>query len=606
MARSTGRSVNPSGPANVSTGSPTKRLRLGLGMMLALLLVVGGKLFLVQGLDVGGMAAAALNNRLVSVELPAERGSILDANGTVLANSVIRYNVTVDQRLNTKTDSFQRLETVDGQEQLVDVSRDQGIAELARVLGRDAGELKTELTGDKRYYVVAKDLRPDIEDRISKLEIPGIQTVGTSKRVYPNGSVAGGIVGFLEDGTTGQAGLEQTQDDILKGTPGKRVFEIGEDGIRIPVGIDQLTPAKDGKDIKLTIHSDLQYFAQQAIQSQADKLRAEWGIITVLDIKTGNILAMADTNAPDPNDPGKVAAADRGVRSVTAAYEPGSVEKMITAAALIQEGKSSPLDTFTIPPTYTVDGQTFSDAFDHGTEHRTLAGILGYSMNTGTVMAGQRLSKDQRHDWLQKFGIGEAPDIGLPAEASGILTPADQWDGRQEYTVLFGQGVSQSTLQTVRAYQAIANDGVMLQPRLVDSYSSSGEAEEKVPAKPVRQVVSKETAQQVRDILESAVTEGEIKDAAIDGYRVGAKTGTSEAPCDDGKSGYCGYTASMVGMAPMDNPRFIVEVVLQRPKGSIYGITNGPVFRSVMSQTLRTYNVPPSTGQPARLPQYAK
>jgi cell division protein FtsI (penicillin-binding protein 3) len=575
-------------------------------MMLALLLVVGGKLFLVQGLDVGGMAAAALNNRLVSVELPAERGSILDANGTVLANSVIRYNLTVDQRLNTKTDSFQRLETVDGQEQLVDVSRDQGIAELARVLGRDAGELKTELTGDKRYYVVAKDLRPDIEDRISKLEIPGIQTVGTSKRVYPNGSVAGGIVGFLEDGTTGQAGLEQTQDDILKGTPGKRLFEIGEDGIRIPVGIDQLTPAKDGKDIKLTIHSDLQYFAQQAIQSQADKLRAEWGIITVLDIKTGNILAMADTNAPDPNDPGKVPAADRGVRSVTAAYEPGSVEKMITAAALIQEGKSSPLDTFTIPPTYTVDGQTFSDAFDHGTEHRTLAGILGYSMNTGTVMAGQRLSKDQRHDWLQKFGIGEAPDIGLPAEATGILTPADQWDGRQEYTVLFGQGVSQSTLQTVRAYQAIANDGVMLQPRLIDSYSSPGEAEEKVPAKPMRQVVSKETAQQVRDILESAVTEGEIKDAAIDGYRVGAKTGTSEAPCDDGKSGYCGYTASMVGMAPMDNPRFIVEVVLQRPKGSIYGITNGPVFRSVMSQTLRTYNVPPSTGQPARLPQYAK
>lgn len=606
MARSTGRSVNPSRSANVSAGNPTKRLRLGLGMMLALLLVVGGKLFLVQGLDVGGMAAAALNNRLVSVELPAERGSILDANGTVLANSVIRYNLTVDQRLNTKTDSFQRLETVDGQEQLVDVSRDQGIAELARVLGRDAGELKTELTGDKRYYVVAKDLRPDIEDRISKLEIPGIQTVGTSKRVYPNGSVAGGIVGFLEDGTTGQAGLEQTQDDILKGTPGKRLFEIGEDGIRIPVGIDQLTPAKDGKDIKLTIHSDLQYFAQQAIQSQADKLRAEWGIITVLDIKTGNILAMADTNAPDPNDPGKVPAADRGVRSVTAAYEPGSVEKMITAAALIQEGKSSPLDTFTIPPTYTVDGQTFSDAFDHGTEHRTLAGILGYSMNTGTVMAGQRLSKDQRHDWLQKFGIGEAPDIGLPAEATGILTPADQWDGRQEYTVLFGQGVSQSTLQTVRAYQAIANDGVMLQPRLIDSYSSPGEAEEKVPAKPMRQVVSKETAQQVRDILESAVTEGEIKDAAIDGYRVGAKTGTSEAPCDDGKSGYCGYTASMVGMAPMDNPRFIVEVVLQRPKGSIYGITNGPVFRSVMSQTLRTYNVPPSTGQPARLPQYAK
>ncbi|MFP5311185.1 MAG: peptidoglycan D,D-transpeptidase FtsI family protein, partial [Actinomycetes bacterium] len=449
-------------------------------------------------------------------------------------------------------------------------------------------------------------VKPDVEDRISKLQVPGIVAEGVSKRVYPNGAVAGGVVGFLQDGTTGQAGIEQTQDDQLKGKDGKRLFEIGADGLRIPVGLDELTPPENGKDVKLTLNSDLQYFAQQAIQSQADKLSAEWGVIIVMDAKTGNLLALADTNSPDPNNPGLVAAKDRGVRSVTAAYEPGSVEKMITAAAVIDEGLAGPLDKFTIPPTYTVDGQTFSDAFTHGTEERTLAGIIGYSMNTGTVMAGQRLSKQQRYDWLKKFGIGEAPDIELPATASGILTPADQWDGRQQYTVLFGQGVSQSTLQTVRAFQSIANNGVMLQPRLIDSYISPDGTEEKVPAQPSRQIVSDSTAQQVQDILESAVTEGEIKDAGIDGYRVGAKTGTSESPCDDGKSGFCGYTASIVGMAPMDDPRFIVEVVLQRPKGSIYGITNGPVFRSVMSQALRTYNVQPSTGEPARMPQYAK
>lgn len=600
MAQSTGKKKTAKVP------NATRRLRLGLGMMLALLLVVGGKLFMVQGLDIGGMAEAALNNRLTPIELPAERGSILDANGTVLANSVIRYNVVVDQRVNTKTESFRRLDTIGEKEELVTVSRDKGIEELAAVLGQDSEDIKDALTGERPYYIVAKDLKPDMEDRISKLQIPGIVTVGTSKRVYPNGSVAGGIVGFLQDGGSGQAGLEQTQDEILKGTPGKRLFEIGADGLRIPVGVDELTPAVNGKDIRLTLNSDLQYFAQQAIQSQADKLSAEWGVIIVQDIKTGDIIAMADTNSPDPNDPGKVAAKDRGVRSVTAAYEPGSVEKMITAAAVIEEGKSSPLDHFTIPSSLVVDGQVFTDSFDHGTEERTLAGILGWSMNTGTVMAGKRLTKEQRHDWLQKFGIGEAPDIGLPAEASGILTPADQWDGRQEYTVLFGQGVSQSTLQTVRAYQSIANNGVMLQPRLIHSYISPDGTEEKVPAKESRQIVSAETAKQVRDILESAVTEGQIKDAAIDGYRVGAKTGTSESPCDDGKSGYCGYTASMVGMAPMDDPRFIVEVVLQRPKGSIYGITNGPVFRSVMSQALRTYNVPPSTGEPVRLPQYVK
>lgn len=600
MAEKTGKAGQGKAP------NATKRLRLGLGVMLTLLLVVGGKLFLVQGLDVGGMAEAALNSRMTSAILPAERGSILDSRGTVLANSVIRYNIVVDQRVNTKTESYKRLDQADGHEKLVDVSRDQAISELAAALGMDTNAVRDAVTGQQPYHIVAKDVKPDVEDRISKLQVPGIVAEGVSKRVYPNGAVAGGVVGFLQDGTTGLAGIEQTQDDQLKGKDGKRLFEIGADGLRIPVGLDELTPPQNGKDVKLTLNSDLQYFAQQAIQSQADKLSAEWGVIIVMDAKTGNLLALADTNSPDPNNPGLVAAKDRGVRSVTAAYEPGSVEKMMTAAAVIDEGLAKPLDTFTIPPTYTVDGQTFSDAFTHGTEERTLAGIIGYSMNTGTVMAGQRLSKEQRYDWLKKFGIGEAPDIGLPATAPGILTPPDQWDGRQQYTVLFGQGVSQSTLQTVRAYQSIANNGVMLQPRLIDSYISPDGTEEKVPAQPSRQVVSDSTAQQVQDILESAVTEGEIKDAGIDGYRVGAKTGTSESPCDDGKPGYCGYTASIVGMAPMDDPRFIVEVVLQRPKGSIYGITNGPVFRSVMSQALRTYNVQPSTGTPARMPQYAK
>ncbi|WP_284979537.1 penicillin-binding protein 2 [Arthrobacter sp. fls2-241-R2A-200] len=581
-----------------------KRLRLGLGIMLTLLLVVGGKLFMVQGLDVGGMAEAALAKRLTPMVLPAQRGKILDANGAVLASSIIAYNIVVDQTVNTNTATFHRYDDATGK--LNEISRDQGITELAGLLGMDVNQVRASLTGEKKYFVVAKDIKPELEDRISKLYIPGLSSEGVSKRVYPNGSVAGGVIGFLQDGTTGQAGIEQTQDQILRGTAGKRVFEIGADGLRIPVATDELTPAVDGSDVKLTLNTDIQYFAQQAIQSQVNKLNAEWGSIVVMDTKTGNLVAMADTNAPDPNDPGKVDAKDRGVRSVTAAYEPGSVEKMITAAAVIQEGKSSPLDHFTVPPALTIDGQTFTDAFEHGTEERTLAGIVGWSMNTGTVMAGSRLTKEQRYNWLKNFGIGEQPDIGLPGEATGILATPDKWDDRQQYTVLFGQGVSQSTLQTVRAYQSIANDGLMLQPRLIDSYINPKGEEQKVPAKDSRQVVSKETAQQVRDILESAVTEGEIKDAGIDGYRVGAKTGTSEAPREDGLPGFDGYTASMVGMAPMDNPRFIVQVVVQRPKGNIYGITNGPVFRSVMSQVLRAYNVAPSTGTAAHLPQFVK
>ncbi|MGG5172974.1 peptidoglycan D,D-transpeptidase FtsI family protein [Pseudarthrobacter sp. J1738] len=589
--------------AQRNTGA-TRRLRVGLAIMLTLLLVVAGKLFLVQGLDVGGLAEAAQNNRARSMILPAARGQIVDEKGTVLATSVIRYDISIDQALNTKTTEFPHKDDKSGE--VLEVSRDQGLSDLAKLLGMETAQVKELATGESAYKLMARNVKPDVADAIMALHVPGVVASGVSQRVYPNGAVAGGVVGFLQDGTTGQAGIEQTQDSVLKGKAGERSYEIGADGLVIPVAPDKLTPAENGKTVKLTLNSDIQYFAQQAIQTQVDKLNAEWGSIVIMDSKTGNLIALADTNSPDPNDPGKVAAEDRGVRSVTAAYEPGSVEKVLTASALIEEGKATPLSTYTIPPTYTVDGQTFSDAFEHGTEKRTLAGILGFSMNTGTVMAGQALSRQQRYDWLSKFGIGKTPDIPLPGVGQGILSKPDKWDDRQQYTVLFGQGVSQTTLQTVRAYQSIANNGVMLQPRLIDSYINPDGTEEKVPAADPQTIVSDSTAKQVRSILESNVTEGEIKEAAIDGYRIGAKTGTSESPCDNGQPGFCGYTASMVGMAPMDDPRFIVEIVVQRPKGDIYGISNGPTFRSVMSQVLRTYNVAPSTGKAAHLPQYAK
>jgi cell division protein FtsI (penicillin-binding protein 3) len=584
----------------------TARLRLGVGVMLVLLLVIGGRLFLVQGLDVGGYAQAALSKRLQTTVLPAQRGDIVDSSGKVLAQSVIRYNITVDQRVATGFTDYQRREKEGDETTVVKVTRSQAISELAGVLGMPVDQVTAAVTGDKPFNYVARNVAPDVEARVSDLAFPGVYTEGTSQRVYPSGAVGGNVVGFVGSDGTGLAGIEQTQNAQLSGTDGKRTYEIGADGLRIPIATDELTPAQNGHTVKLTLNSDLQYFAQQAVQTSVDQLHAEWGNAIVMDAKTGDILAMADTSPVDPNDPSKTAAKDRGVRAVTAAYEPGSVEKALTMAALIQEGKANPLSEYTIPPTVTVDGETFSDAFTHGTEKRTLAGILGYSMNTGTVMAGQALTNQQRYDYFTKFGIGQAPDIGLPGEAGGIFTSPDKWDVRQQNTILFGQGVTQSTLQTVRAYDAIADNGTMVQPRLIDGYIGADGVEQKVAAKPSTQVIGAQASQQVRDMLESNVTMGEVKDAGIDGYRVGAKTGTSQAPREDGTPGYDGYTASLIGMAPMEDPRFIVAVVIQRPQGNIYGITQGPVFRAIMSQALRLYNVPPSTGTPVKLPQYAQ
>ncbi|MDQ4500800.1 penicillin-binding protein 2 [Sinomonas sp. ASV322] len=584
-------------------GGATGRLRLGVGAMLALLLVIGGRLVLVQGFGAGGYAQAALDKRLQTTVLPSQRGEIVDASGKLLAQSVIRYNITVDQPKATNFTDYKRRDK-DGNE--TPVTRNQAISDLAGVLGMPVDQVTAAITGDKKFNYVARNVTPDVEARVSDLAFPGIYTQGTSQRVYPQGAVGGNLVGFVGSDGTGLAGIEQTQNAQLSGKDGKRVYEIGADGLRIPVATDQLTPAQNGQTIKLTINSDLQYFTQQAIQTQTDKYSAQWGIAIVQDVTNGNILAMADSNPVDPNDPGKSAAKDRGVRAVTAAYEPGSVEKTLTMSALIQEGKANPLSEYTVPPTVTVDGQTFADAFTHGTEKRTLAGILGYSMNTGTVLAGQALNKQERYDWLTKFGIGQAPDVGLPGEAAGILATPDKWDGRQQNTVLFGQGLTQSTLQTVRAYQAIANNGLLLQPRLIDGYIGADGTEHKSATQPSSQVISKETAQQVKDMLESAVTKGELHPAAIDGYRVGAKTGTSEAPREDGVPGYDGVTSTLIGMAPMENPRFIVSVVIQRPKNDIFGIGNADVFRAVMSQTLHMYNIQPSSGTPAQFPQYAQ
>lgn len=599
----------PTGPSAARrAGRGARRLKLGLAVMLAFLVLIGGRLVFVQGLDVGGLAEAAVNKRLQKTVLPAERGQIVDSKGTVLASSVVRYNITVDQRIASAKDFTELDRSVDagdGTKKIVQIPRDQALKELADALGKTVADVTAAITGDKPFNYVARNVTPDTEDRVMAIGFPGILSEGVTQRVYPNGAVGGSFVGFVGSDGTALSGIEQTQDDQLKGQDGSREYEIGADGLRIPVATDKLTPAQNGKTVKLTINSDLQYFTQQAVQTQAQKYSAEWGIAVVMDVKTGNILAMADTNSVDPNDPGKTAAKDRGVRAVTAAYEPGSVEKTVTMAALIQEGKATPLSEYTIPPTYTVDGQTFADAFTHGTERRTLAGILGYSMNTGTVMAGKALSPQQRYDWFTKFGIGQPIDIGLPGEAKGTLHTPQEWDDRQQYTILFGQGVTQSTLQTVRAYETIANDGVMLQPRLIDGYiDQSGHETPWQTAGPTR-VVSKETAQQIKDMLESNVTKGEVGPAAIDGYRVGAKTGTSEAPREDGVPGYQGVTSTLIGMAPMDNPRFIVSVVLQRPN-NIYGIGNADTFKAVMSQTLHMYGVPPSTGTPATLPQYAQ
>ena len=579
------------------------RMRLGFVFMMVFLLVIAGRLVMIQGLDVGNMAQAAENQRTVVQKLPAVRGKIIDSKGKVLAESIIRYDITVSQLNMAEYETFKRWNPET--EKFDEYTKDQGLSQIADVLGLPFQDVKTNSTGTKNHNYLAMDVSPVVEKKIVELGVPGIYSEAITKRVYPMGAVGGPIVGFINADGTALAGIEQTMNDKLTGIDGKRTYQAGKNGIIIPTAPVRTEPAIDGQTVKLTIDQDIQYYAQQAAQQQKEQYSAQWASITVIEAKTGKVVALADSDSYDPNNVGASDPANIGSRTVSSVVEPGSTSKIMTASALVEEGLATPMSEYLVPPTFTIDGQNFSDSFVHGTEQRTLAGIIADSMNTGTVMAGSKLSLEQRYNYMRKFGVGEKTGIALPGESPGILGDWRTWDGRQQYTVLFGQGVAQTPLQTTMIFQTIANGGVRLKPQIVDSLTDAAGKVETVPQAPGVKVISPKTAQDARDMLEGVVTMTDYKVVNIPGYRTGGKTGTSEAPADNGV-GFDGYTSSFIGMAPMDDPKYVVGITVQRPQGSIFGVTQGYTFNQVMGQVLRSYDVPPSTTPSIKLPKFYK
>ncbi len=582
-------------------------MRIGFVIMMAALLVIGGRLVMVQGLDTGNMAQAAENQRKVVQKLPAVRGKIIDSKGNVLAESIVRYNITVAQTNMGKYEKYEHriVDPKTGDSKIVEYTKAEGLKQLADLLELPVDQVTKAATGDKSFNYITKDVSPLVEKQVAELAIPGIYSEAVTKRVYPMGAVAGPIVGFVDQDGKALAGIEQTMDAKLTGTDGSRTYQAGKNGIIIPTAPVRTVPAVDGQTVQLTIDDDIQYYAQQAAQQQKQQYNADWASVSVIEVATGKVVALADSDSYDPNNVGASDPSNIGSRTVSAVVEPGSTSKIMTAAALVEEGLATPMSHYLVPPAYTIDGQTFTDAFDHGTEQRTLAGIISDSMNTGTVMAGSALTPEQRYEYMRKFGVGEKTGIQLPGESPGILADWQNWDGRQQYTVMFGQGVAQTPLQTTMIFQTIANDGVRLKPTIVDSYTAADGTVTKEPTAPGVKVISPKTAQDARDMLEGVVTMTDYKVVGIPGYRTGGKTGTAEAPADNGV-GFDGYTASFIGMAPMDDPRYVVGITVQRPKGDIYGVTQGYTFNQVMGQVLRSYDVPPSTTPPVEPPKFYK
>lgn len=560
------------------------------------LLVFSVRLVYVQVFRSEAIAAEALANRITTRDLPADRGEILDADGVVLASSVERYTVWVNQKQVPKFKVTEKGQTL--------AAGAEGAAPLlAPLLDMPEAELGALLTGDRGYVELARDVLPDTWHAIQDLRINGVGADRTAKRVYPAGAIAGNVTGFVGRDGEGLAGVEQTFDDVLAGTPGTINFERGLGLQRIPGGVVEETPAKPGSDVNLTILRDLQWKAQAAIDKRVKEMGAPWGAIVVIDVPTGQILTLADSGSVDPNDPAALDNADRFARSVSSTFEPGSTAKVVSMAAALETGATTPIDRWKAPYHYTTENnQTFRDSTPHPTLKLTSTGILAQSSNTGTVKIGERVPTQVRYDYLEKFGFGSKTGLGLPTEESGTLIPVEKWDGRTKWTVLFGQGgVASNALQITQVFATVANGGEYIAPHLVKGFTAPDGTF--TPKEPVErtQVISPETAADLLLMLESAVDEGTGGQAQIPGYRVAGKTGTAQAPDANGQM--TKIVSSFIGVVPADNPRLAVGVVVFDPSNATYGgVVAGPVFKEVAAYALQALGVPPSGSEPQLFP----
>jgi cell division protein FtsI (penicillin-binding protein 3) len=471
---------------------------------------------------------------------------------------------------------------------------------LAPVLGVDARTLADRLRGDRRFVYVDRGVTPQTWARVDRLGLPGIFHQRTSRRIYPDGALAGNVLGFVGADGAGLEGLEWAYDKPLAGRDGRAVYQttggrwLADPRSRQPVA---------GEDLVLTIDRDIQWKARQELARAVRETGASSGTVVVLDPRTGDTLALASVPSVDPRRPTATPPALRGDPAVTEVYEPGSTGKLITATALLSAGVVDPGTRFRVPNRLERAGKSFKDFENHATLKLTYAGTIARSSNIGTILAAERLGDFARlYPWYARFGIGQGLGPDFPGANPGQVLPPDQWSVTTPYTMVFGQSYSVNAVEMASVVATIAGGGVRHPPRVVRASVDQAGHEHPRPEPPARRVMSQATATTITHMMEAVTGPGGTAPvAAIPGYRVAGKTGTAQR-YDAACGCYRGYTMSFIGFAPADDPALVVAVTLQQPKRGVGGgATAGPVFRDVLSFALATLHVPPTGTRPARL-----
>ncbi|MFP3900075.1 MAG: peptidoglycan D,D-transpeptidase FtsI family protein, partial [Acidimicrobiia bacterium] len=564
-------------------GDPRRRAIALLCVLVLLFAAAVARLTYVQALGGGRYVEYGDSQTLGVRPLAASRGAIFDRNERELAISIPRATVAADPSL---------------------IADPAGVAgRLAPVLSMDRRDLREKLSADGNFVYLARRVDDHVARRVERLEIPGILLQPEPERLNPAGDLARSLLGRVGVDNEGLSGLELRYDGLLTGTPGEEIVETDRAGRTIPAGRSTVDPAMPGDDIVLTLDRGLQYEVERILGEQIRATRANAGTVIVSQPETGAVVALA--NLEREPETGRVRHTGNNL-AVTAMFEPGSVNKVITVAAALDSGVVEADTRIQVPYSLRVADHVYTDSHSHPLVSYTVTDILAKSSNIGTIKIAQDLGNDRLDEYLRRFGFGRRTALDLPHEAEGQLLDPDSWYGTSIGSIPIGQGISVTAMQMLYAYNSIANDGVYLPPTLVkETVDAEGRRHPAEPAEG-RRVVSPATASAVRAMLAEAVGSGTGTAAAIDGYRAAGKTGTARKPAPDGgytwPDGRHHHVATFAGLLPANDPKVSIIVVIDEPKTSPYGgDVAAPTFAEIGRHALRLLGIPPESARDAPL-----
>jgi cell division protein FtsI (penicillin-binding protein 3) len=545
-----------------------------IGLLFAAFVVLFGLVIAraawVQGVSGGGLSAEASGQQTESVVVPGTRGAIMDRHGKDLAISEDAATVfATPYQVKDAEAAARKLAPI------LDLSEDDLLRTLA---DRESG-----------FAYLARKVDLPTADRVRKLDIHGIDLLPDSRRIYPQGELAGQVIGSVGTENQGLTGLEAAEDDVLGGEDGER--QIVRDGFGDELERDTVEGATQGEELRLTIDARLQAETERVLAGIGEKYEADGATAIVIDPQTSEVLSMANWPPVDPAALEDTDPEELGNMATGFTYEPGSTFKAFTVAGALEEGVVTPQTVFDLPPTITLYDRTIEEAHERGYASLSVAEILAQSSNVGAVKIGLELGGERFDHWIRHFGFGEPTGIDFPGEERGIVIPTDEYSGSTMGNLPIGQGLAVTPVQMAAGFAAIANGGILRAPRLV--LEEGGEPVEEPEG---RRVMSRATSDKLSQMLEGVLSEaagGTASDVSVPGYTLAGKTGTAQKVVD-GTYSDTQFVASFVGYAPAENPELLVTIVVDDPKGDYYGATvAAPAFGEIAKFALPYLGIPP-------------